>query len=217
MPIHDLRFKIYCFLLAAFYCCLPFTSVTSRSQYNQPLFDYLKIAGHQIETSHKLTLKLAVDKSFKFLGKTNYQPTFQGKGFNVSLAAFARADTFIMIHAETHTDGSGGLDYSNLTPDNFGGLRSTSKEVCGEFTERDIADEHDLAFLKNHDFNPAPAIYLKQYFATSADGTSEVVITYGKRIKNCQSSVISSKFKTRLSRESHAAVKILSSKSRTNS
>lgn len=176
---------------------------------NQSSFDYLKIAGHKVETTHRLKYMLKVARAYAFLGETNYQPTFDGKGFNVSLAAFAGKDSFVMIHAETHTDGSGGLDYSKLQPDTFSGIKFTSKEECAELDQTDIDGEHDLRFLKDNGFNPFPAVYIKQYFTTSADGSSELVITYGKRIRSCKSEVVTSEFKAQLNRDSRTAVKVV--------
>ncbi len=174
----------------------------------QTKFNYLKIKGTKAETTHSLKYKFKVDKSYKFLAKTNYQPTFGGIGFNVSLAAFAANDRFIMIHAETHTDGSGGLDYSKLRPDRLDGLNFTSKEQCAELDPVDINEEHDLRFLKENGFDPSPAVYIKQYFATSVDGTSEIVFTYGIRLANCKGEAVAPEFKQRIDIESKKAVKI---------
>lgn len=86
--------------------------------------DYLKVKGHKIESTHQTRFELKVDKSYKFLGEFHHQPIYEEKQFNVSLAAFAKGDALVLIHAETHTDGSGGLDYSRLTPVVFSGINS---------------------------------------------------------------------------------------------
>src|SRR4051812_33779681 len=106
--------------------------ILANSSAGQTPFDYLKVNGHKVQTTHQLNYRLEIDKSYRLLGETNHQPTFDGKEFNVSLAAYARNASFVMIHAETHTDGSGGLDYSKLKPETFGGINFTSREQCAE-------------------------------------------------------------------------------------
>lgn len=175
----------------------------------QSSFDYLKINDHHIQTTHQLKYNLEINKSYKLLDTTNYQPTFDGKQFNVSLAAYAKDEDFIMIHAETHTDGSGGLDYSKLKTEKFNEINFNSREQCAEFNEAIIDEEHDLKFLKDNSFNPLPAIFIKQYLTTSPDGKAEVVISYGKRVANCQPEVITEKLTSEIIRKAEETVKIL--------
>ena len=171
--------------------------------------DYLKVKGHQVESTHQARFKLKVDKSYKLLGEFHHQPTYAEKQFNVSLAAFAKNDAVVLIHAETHTDGSGGLDYSKLTPVVFGDIKFTSREQCA--TPSDIPDPYsnpELRFVRDSGYNIALPMYLKQYFVTSSDGRAEIVLTYGKRVASCGDETITSAFKEQADREMRAAVKI---------
>src|SRR3712207_1319575 len=101
----------------------------------QEKFDYLKVKGHRVESVHRIGYVARLDKSFKLVGEAHHRPTYGGKLFNVSVAAFARGDELIMIHAEAHADGSGGLDYSNLKPDPLGGIAFNSREQCAVLAE----------------------------------------------------------------------------------
>jgi hypothetical protein len=176
---------------------------------NQNKFDYLKVTGNTVESVHKIRYVLKLDKSFKLLGEYRHQPTYGEKMFNVSVAAYTRGESLIMIHAEAHTDGSGGLDYSNLKPDPLGGINFTSREQCAVLAE--IPDPYsipDSRFLRDSGFSPAPAMFLKQYLIASPDGSAEYVLSYGKRVESCGSEVITPEFKSRVDRESRAALKV---------
>lgn len=172
-------------------------------------FDYLKVRGNSVESSHQLRYSARIEKSFKLLGEYHHRPTYGEKMFNVSVAAFARDDSLVMIHAEAHTDNSGGLDYSNLKPDPLDGISFTSREQCAVLAE--IEDPYsipDLRFLRDRGFTPAPAIFLKQFLTTSPDGSAEYVLSYGKRVPSCGSDIITPQFKEGIDRDLRAAVKI---------
>ncbi len=186
-----------------------FMGLYAARKTSQLSFNYLNIDGQILQTGHKLKYEIKVGDPYSFLGKVNHQPVFNGKGFNVSVAAFSGKDSFLMVHAEMHTDGSGGLDYGNLQPDALSGIKFTSKEQCAELDLADISAEHDLNFLKVNGFDPFPAIYIKQYFTTSKDGTSEIVITYGRRTSGCGGKDVTPQLKAQVNEESRNAVKII--------
>jgi hypothetical protein len=172
-------------------------------------FDYLKVKGHVVESTHRVKYRLTVDRSFKFLGEYHHQPTFGGKMFNVSVAAFSNGGQLVMVHAEAHRDGSGGLDYSNLKADPLDGINFTSREQCAVLAEIPATDDNpDLRFLRDKGFNAAPALFLKQYLIASTDGSAEYVLTYGKRVASCGGETITAEFKTQLEREAHSTLKI---------
>lgn len=153
---------------------------------DQNEFDYLKVDGNTVESVHKIKHIAEIDKSFRLLGEYHHQPTYGGKMFNVSVAAYSKDDSLIMIHAEAHTDNSGGLDYTNLTPAPLGGINFTSRQQCETLAEIPDPDGiPDLRFLKDKGFSLAPAVFLKQYFIASPDGSAEYVLTYGKRVPSC--------------------------------
>ncbi len=175
------------------------------TSFAQDKFDYLKVEGHKVESTHKLRYVARIDKSFKLLGEHHHQPTYGAKMFNVSVAAYARGDDLVMIHAEAHTDGSGGLDYSNLKPDPLGGIDFTSREQCAVLAE--IPDPYsipDLRFLRDKGFTPAPAVFLKQYLIASPDGSAEYVYSYGRRVASCGDGVLTPEFKAGVERAARA-------------
>lgn len=165
-------------------------------------FDYLKVEGRTVESVHKMKFVARVDKSFKLVGEAHHRPTYGGKLFNVSVAAFARGDELIMIHAEAHADGSGGLDYSNLKPDPLGGIAFNSREQCAVLADIPNAYESipDLRMLRDGGFVPEPAVFLKQYLIASPDGSAEYVFSYGRRVASCAESVITPAFKADVER-----------------
>ena len=181
----------------------------------QSKFDYLKVNGNTVRSVHQIKYSLRVDKSFKFLGEYHHQPTYGGKQFNVSVAAYARGDRLVMVHAEAHTDNSGGLDYSNLKPDPVGGIKFTSREQCAVLAEiPDPESIPDLRFLREVGFAPAPAIFLKQYLIASPDGSAEYVLSYGNRVASCRDEIITPEFKAGIEREVRTLLRIKARKLR---
>ena len=172
-------------------------------------FDYLKVSGHTVESTHKARYRLKVDRSFRPLGEFHHRPVYEGVRFNVSLAAFARGDRVIMMHAETHADGSGGLDYSRLKPETLGGVRFNSREQCA--APADLPDPYvnpEFRFLRDKGFAVVLPVYVKQYFATSPDGTAEVVLTYGRRVPSCGAETLTPAFRAEVGREVRALMKV---------
>ena len=182
-------------LLGALFAAAP-------TAFAQPKFDYLTVKGNTVESVHQLRYVARIDKSFKLLGEHHHQPTYGAKMFNVSVAAYARGDELVMIHAEAHTDNSGGLDYSNLKRDPLGGIDFTSREQCAVLAE--IPDAYnsipDLRFLRDKGFTPAPAVFLKQYLIASPDGGAEYVLSYGRRVASCGADAITPGFKAEIER-----------------
>lgn len=169
-------------------------------------FDYLKVRGHTVESVHKIRFVARVDRSFRLLGEHHHRPTYGGKLFNVSVAAYARGDELVMIHAEAHADGSGGLDYSALRPDPLGGIPFTSREQCAVLAEIPNAYDSipDLRFLRDRGFVPAPAVYLRQYLVASPDGSAEYVFSYGRRVASCAEAVVTPGLKAEVERAARA-------------
>ena len=170
-------------------------------------FDYLKIEENNVKTTHQARYEIKIEKPFNFLGDFHHQPVYGKKQFNVSMAAFSDGKNLIMIHAETHTDGSGGLDYSNLSPASLDGLNFTTREQCaGAEDEAEMNKNPQIKFIRSKKFNLSFPFYLKQFFTTSKDGKAEVVISYGKRVESCEN--IPEEFKSRISEEIKDKIKI---------
>lgn len=151
-------------------------------------FDYIKIKGNRIKTTHQAKYKIKINKSFKFLGKFNHQINPGKKQFNVSMAVYSNGKDIIVFHAEAHTDGSGGLDYSNLAPTKLNKVKLTTREQCAAAKDEDeLKTNPQIKFIRSKGFTLTTPFYLKQFLATSKDGKAEIVLSYGRSVKNCDS------------------------------
>lgn len=165
-------------------------------------FDYLEIKGQKVTSTHAARYQVKISRAFKPLGEFHHRPVYGEKQFNVSFAGFSDGRNLIMIHAETHTDGSGGLDYSKLEPAELGGLKFTSREQCaGAEDEKELNENPQIRFLREKGYGVKPPFYLKQYFATDARGTAELVISYGKAVPSCGEKTITPEFRKQIERE----------------
>ncbi|MBX3265788.1 MAG: hypothetical protein KF831_03700 [Acidobacteria bacterium] len=174
-------------------------------------FDYLTVRGNSVKTTHQAKYEIKIDPAFKLLGELHHRPTYDKKQFNVSFAAFSDGKYLVMVHAETHTDGSGGLDYSNLTPGKLNGLTFTSREQCASAEdETELNGNPQIQFIRKTGFNFALPFYLKQYFTSSEDGKAEVVISYGTSLSSCEN--LSDGFKSQIERQIQERVSVSASK-----
>lgn len=170
-------------------------------------FDYVKIEKNSVKTTHQARYEIKIEKSFNSLGEFHHQPVYGEKQFNVSVAAFSDGADLILVHAETHTDGTGGLDYSNLSLASLDGLNFTSREQCaGAEDEAEMNANPQIKFIRSKNYNLSFPFYLKQFFTTSKDGKAEVVISYGRKIESCEN--ISEDFKSRISKEIKNKIKV---------
>ncbi len=170
----------------AFISFVFFLGPTIYAQARTTGFEYLKISKNSIETDHGANYKIKIDRSFKFLGQFSHQPTYGDKQFNVSFAAFTDGKDLIMIHAEKHSDGTGGLDYSDLSPTGLTGLAFTSRDQCAEAEDGAELDANpQIIFIRERGFAIKTPFFIKQFFTTDNDGTAEVVISYGRAVDGC--------------------------------
>lgn len=163
-------------------------------------FVFLEFENNKLQATHEIPLAVRVAEGYQEAGPVNHTPTFNDHPFKVSLAAFVGDSSFIMVHAEKLADNSGTLDYSNLDSTKFKGLDFVMRNQCAELTDEIIDEEHDLSFLKNNNFELKPAVYLRQFLTTTEDRNSELVLSYGKRVKSC-SDELDASFEERFSRE----------------
>lgn len=153
----------------------------------QSAFDHLEIVDNEVRTAHQAKYKIKIDSSLKLLGEFHHQPTYNNKKFNVSFAAFSDRKNIVMIHAETHADGSGGLDYSELPVFSLNDVRFTSREQCASAEdEAELNVNPQIQFVRKKGFDLSLPFYVMQFFVTSQDGKAEVVISYGTRIASCE-------------------------------
>lgn len=174
----------------------------STAQKSKTDFDYLRIKGRKIISTHAAQYQIVIKRPFEFIGEFHHQPVYGEKQFNVSFAAFSNKEKLIMIHAETHSDGSGGLDYSNLEPAELTGLKFFSREQCAAAEDAaELNENPQIKFLREKGFDIKPPFYLKQYFTTDPKGISELVISYGKPVASCDGNVVTTEFKKQIERE----------------
>lgn len=111
---------------------------------------------------------------------------FNETPFNISLAALIEDNRALMVHAETVADLSGASDYSNLPQADWPNDSFRSEgAICMDVPVEAIEGEHDLEWLRENGFEPTGAIVLAQYFATTADNNSEIVISVLVRVASC--------------------------------
>ena len=151
-------------------------------------FDHLEIDSrlNVVRTTHAAPYRMVIKPSFKFLGEFHHQAVYNGKGFDISMAVFRRGGDLLLIHAEKHTDGSGGLDYSDLEPAKLDGIPFTRRTQCAtKEDEEELKSNPQISFIGSKGFEFGYPFQLEQFFTTSKDGTSEIVISYGRAVDEC--------------------------------
>ena len=66
-------------------------------------------------------------------------------------------------------------------------------------TIEELASNPEIKLVRDAGFELVTPFFIRQFFATSLDGTSELVISYGRRVANC--SAISKEFKNQIEPE----------------
>ena len=190
------------------FTCIVVLLISANLAYSQKInFDYLKIKKNSVKTTHSAKYTFKIKKPFKFLGEYHHQPTYGKKQFNVSMAVFSSGENILIIHAETHTDGSDGLDYSNLSPIKLSKLDFTTREQCASEDDSDELNANpQIRFIRNKGFEMNLPFYLKQFFTTSSDGKAEVVLSYGRKVNSCDN--VPDDFKTMLTQEAGKNIRI---------
>ena len=151
----------------------------------QEIFNYLRIDNNKVRTTHSAKYEVIVDRSFKLLGSFSHQPTY-AKQFNVSLAAFSDGVNLLMVHAEKHTDGSQGLDYSSLAPASLNGLKFTTRDQCAsKDDDAELDSNPEIKFIRHTGYELRTPFFIRQFFATSKSGDAEIVISYGRKVGSC--------------------------------
>ena len=159
-------------------------------------FDYLDIDSNIVSTTHGAKFKIEIDRSFEFLGEFHHKPIYDKQYFNVSLAVFRRGEELLLIHAETLSDGSGGLDYGNLAPSQLDGIPFPMRTQCAsDEDESELSANPEIAFIRSKGFKLKLPFVIEQHFATSKKGDSEIVISYGAAVASCEANTESLKGK----------------------
>ena len=136
-------------------------------------FDYLAVAGQTVSTTHDIPADLTVPDRFELMGEVHFQEAYGGPQFNISSVVYTTDTELLAIHAEEHTDGSGGLDYTELTVDTLAGVGLNSRAGCFDLsteTEEDLANNGFLRFLRENGYPFDTVLAMKQYFLTNSAG-----------------------------------------------
>ncbi len=151
-----------------------------------PDFTYISVSNGRIRTLHQLEYEIAVAGDFSITEPKSRVDVFGHTPYRISLAAFIGDDRALMIHAEEVADLSGASDYSHLSmaewPDKT--FRS-SDPSCLHIPPEEVEGEHDLQWLRQNGFEPSGNILYAQYFATTADMNTEIVITMLQHVGSC--------------------------------
>jgi len=151
-------------------------------------FDYIEADSQSnvLRTTHAAKFQITLARTFSSLGEFHHQAVYNDKKFNISMAVFRSGGDLLLVHAEAHADGSGGLDYSDLEQATLSGLHFTRRTQCASPEDaEELKSNPQISFIRSKGFVIRFPFQLEQFFATSKDGTSEVVISYGRAVLEC--------------------------------
>ena len=171
-------------------------------------FDHLAVDGHAVATTHGLPLTLALPQDLTPLGETHFRESYGGPSFDVSATAFASDSVLVAVHAEAHTDGTGGLDYSELPPDTLAGVALHSRVDCFDLREEsdeDVDANGFLRFLRDAGYDFDRALVLKRMYLTDPEGRAEVVLSFGRVVSACGADARSASITEQVRRGARAA------------
>lgn len=181
------------FVGALFLCsCSGETGETTSTGLTNPVepprvdFNYISVSDGRIQILHDLKYAIAAADGLEAVEPKNRVDNFDGTPYKISLAALISDDSALMIHAETVADLSGASDYSNLPLADWPNedFRSGG-HVCLEVPEEAMEGEHDLLWLRDNGFDPVGTLLFGQYFATTMDMNTEVVLSILLKLSSC--------------------------------
>ncbi|MGZ8345975.1 MAG: hypothetical protein ACXWUP_02560 [Allosphingosinicella sp.] len=150
-----------------------------------PAFRHLAVVDGRISTQNALRLTVVGDASLRATPATHREAVFGGHPFEVSMAALLGGDEAVMVHAERVADSSGRSNYDTLPAAGWPDSRFRLRSQCAALDRATVDEEHDLAFLDRHGWNPEGHLALEQYYVSTADHNQEVVISLIARVADC--------------------------------
>lgn len=149
-------------------------------------FAYISVSDGRVHTLHDLKYVVSMNADFEVIPPTSRVARFNSTPYRISLAAFIDDDSSLMIHAEEVADSSGASDYSHLAPTDWpdATFRSSGPD-CLEIPGEEVDEEHDLLWLRHNGFEPSGSFVYAQYYATTDDMNSELVISILQRVVSC--------------------------------
>jgi len=128
-------------------------------------------------------------------------PRLMMEQLRLSKAGFLADEWLIVIEIETTDAAPGTLSNEKLPIIEIAGREFRARSRCVEISQQDLdaGDVPILEFIKNHDFDPTPAVYARQLFVTTDDGTGEGIILFARRTSTCED--VTDAFKEEFDRE----------------
>lgn len=171
------------FLLAS---CSKFPGESGEAAKPGPDFGFLSVSDGRVHTLHALRYSVSVSGDFEITEPENRVDHFNNVPYRISLAAFVSDDRALMLHAEEVADSSGASDYGHLPAatwpnDTF----RSGGPVCLQIPAAEVEGEHDLSWLRQNGFEPSGSLLYAQYFATTADMNTELVISLLQQVASC--------------------------------
>jgi len=148
-------------------------------------FSFIEASPNALHTTHKIRLEIGRPKGFRVAAPASRSTMFNTHPYEVTLAGFLGRDQAILLHAERVADRSGASNYDTLPQGDLPGFRVRTQ--CAAIGATDVAEEHDLAWLARHGWDPAGAsLAIRQYFRTTPDHNEEVVISLIAKVDRCR-------------------------------
>jgi hypothetical protein len=157
----------------------------AAAQPSRPRFEYLQSEGTRISSRNAIPLTVRASAPFRATAVESRDAMFGGHPYQVSLAALLSPSAAVMVHAERVADGSGASNSDALPATGWPDPRFHLRAMCAVIDRATIAEEHDLAFLARHGWNPEGALAIEQYLATTLDHDQEVVLSLVVHVPNC--------------------------------
>ncbi len=148
-------------------------------------FSFIEAAAGTIRTTNRLRFEIAYPGA-RLAGTTHRRDVFNGRPYEISLAALIGEDGAVIIHAERVADASGASNYDSLPASDWPEAAFRKGiAACIAIGPDDIEGEHDLEWLLSNDFDPVGEAILQQYFTTTADHNDEIVLTLMRKVSSC--------------------------------
>ena len=153
-------------------------NVACAAETTAPEFEYLRLQDRALVVTHSLASQFEMPVDFTAHPVTHRTARFNEVPFEISLSAFVSVQETIMIHAEHVADGSGASNYDRFPTSDWPqtGYRSPGAN-CQTVPASVVAEEHDLAWLRERGFEPSGEIWLEQHFLSGNSYNDEIVVT----------------------------------------
>ena len=141
-------------------------------------FEYLRLEGRSLVVTHTLASRFDMPQQYAVFPPTHRTAVFNDVPFEISLSAFVSEHETIMVHAEQVADGSGASNYDRFPTSDWPVTDYRSPGAsCQTVPASIVAEEHDLAWLRERGFEPSGTIWMEQHFLSGNAYNDEIVVT----------------------------------------